>query len=98
MISPPVGKSDAVLRDDVDDCALTLTAEFSREPAGENFERVDDPRIEDLREIGIRCERKRGAVDLVRDAVEAVRDRLVVRELHDPRHRLDEAIEILILW
>ena len=39
--------------------------------------------------------RERDAVELVGQAVEAVGDRLVVRKLHDARHRLDEIVETL---
>ena len=43
------------------------------------------------REVRTRRQRHRRAVDLVGDAVKAVRDRFVVRELHDARGRFRSA-------
>ena len=84
------------MRQDVDDRALSRAAELGGEGAREDLERVDRARIDDLAEVRRGGERQRHAVDLVGEAVEAVRDGLVVREGHDARKRFDDAVETLV--
>ena len=82
--------------DDVDDAAHAVAAVFRRNRAGQHLDRVDDLRVDDLGEVRGRRQRQRRAVDVVGHAVEAVDDRLVVRELHDAGQRLEQPVEAVI--
>jgi len=83
--------------DDVDDGTLPRSAELRGKGTGEDFERVDRARIDDLAEVRRRPLWQRHAVDLVGEAVEAVCDGLVIGIANDARYRFDHAIEALII-
>ena len=92
----PFGKIGRPVADDVDDAAHALAAVLGGNRAGQHFDRVDDLRIDDLGEVRGRRQRQRRAVDVVADAVEAVDDRLVIRELDDAGQRLEQTIEAIV--
>ena len=68
-----------------------------RERARENFDGVDVLRIHDLGEVGSGGLRNRRAVEFVGQAVKAVRNGFVVRELHDARNGLDDLYRLLLV-
>jgi hypothetical protein len=85
------------MRDDVDDGALSRAAEFGGKRSREDLERVDRPRIDHFAEVRRGREWERYAVDLVREPVESVSDRFVIREVNDSGERFDHAVEALIV-